>query len=173
MNLRGIVAVSGKTGLYKMVGQNKSGFILESLDAHKIKLVVNMSTAKLASLEDITVFGEDDDLKLVDILENMKTSAPVDLQSADPKAIRNYFRDVAPKHDEERVYASDMKKIINWFNILKELPLFTEEALEPLSDAAKAEADLSKKPDPVADERAKPVQKAAGKSATRLSQKSK
>ena len=130
MNLRGLVSVSGKPGLYKIIGQNKSGFVLESLDAQKIKLVVNLATAKLASLEDITVFGEDDDLKLVDIFAKMKESASVPDPKADGKALRSFFNEVAPGHDEEKVYASDMKKIITWFNIIKELPLFNESAAE-------------------------------------------
>ena len=76
MNLRGIVSVSGKPGLFKLIGQNKTGFILESLDGLKTKAIVNMANAKLASLEDITIFGEDDDLKLIDIFERMKKSRP-------------------------------------------------------------------------------------------------
>lgn len=128
MNLRGIVSVSGKPGLFRVIGQNKTGFVLESLDAQKLKLVANLSTAKLASLEDITVFGEDDDLKLVDIFARMKESASVPEAKADGKTLREFFREVASGHDEEKVYASDMKKIITWFNIIKELPLFNEEA---------------------------------------------
>jgi hypothetical protein len=134
MNLRGIVAVSGKTGLFKVIGQNKSGFVLESLDEQKLKLVVNMSTAKLASLEDITVFGEDDDLKLSDIFEQMKDSSAPDPKNADGKALRNYFREVAPQHDEEKVYSSDIKKIINWYSILKDMPLFSETAPEAVQE---------------------------------------
>lgn len=126
MNLKGIVSVSGKPGLFKIIGQNKTGFILESLDSLKNKLIVNLNTAKLASLEDITVFGDSDDLKLSDILENMKNSESVPDAKADGKTLRNHFREVAPEHDEERVYASDMKKIINWFNILKDTPFFNE-----------------------------------------------
>jgi len=147
MNLRGLVSVSGKPGLYKIIGQNKSGFVLESLDAQKIKLVVNLSTAKLASLEDITVFGEDDDLKLVDIFTKMKESASVPDPKADGKALRSFFNEVAPGHDEEKVYASDMKKIITWFNIIKELPLFNESAEntdvveEAVAEAAPAEVE--------------------------------
>ncbi len=128
MNLRGIVSVSGKPGLHKVIGQNKSGFVLESLDAQKVKLVVNLSNSKLASLEDITVFGEDEDLKLTDIFARMKDSASIPDAKADGKTLRAYFNEVAPGHDEEKVYASDMKKIINWYNIIKELPLFTEDA---------------------------------------------
>ncbi len=126
MNLRGIVAVSGKPGLWKALAQNKTGFILESLDAKKTKLVVNSSTAKLAALDEITIFGEDEDIRLVDVLERMKNASSVPDAKADGKVLRDFFREVAPSHDEEKVYASDMKKITSWFHILKEFPLFTE-----------------------------------------------
>ena len=139
MNLRGLVSVSGKPGLYKVFGQNKAGFVLESLDEQKVKLVVNLSTAKLASLEDITVFGDDEDLRLIDIFEKMKESASVPDVKSDGKTMREYFREVAPGHDEEKVYASDMKKIITWYNIIKELPLFSEEAPELPAQAEEEE----------------------------------
>ncbi|TKB98976.1 DUF5606 family protein [Pedobacter cryophilus] len=126
MNLAGLVAVSGKPGLHKLIGQNKSGFILESLDEQKSKTIVNISTAKLASLEDITVYGEDEDLKLKDILEKMKSVAKVPDAKADGKELRTFFFEVAPKHDEQRVYSSDIKKIVSWFHILKDMPLFSE-----------------------------------------------
>ena len=125
MNLQGIVSVSGKPGLWRAMAQSKTGFILESLDAQKLKLVVNLNTAKLAALEEITVFGEDEDLKLTDIFERMKTAETIpDAKKADGKALRTFFREVAPDHDEEKVYASDIKKIISWFEILKNRPEF-------------------------------------------------
>lgn len=175
MNLRGLVSVSGKPGLYKLIGQNKSGFILETLDEQKNKIVVNISTAKMATLEDITVFGEDEDLKLSDILEKMKDAGEApDPKSADGSALRTYFTEVAPDHDVERVYSSDIKKIVSWFNIIKDLPLFNEEAPEAIAEGgvpAVSETAV-KKPEPVAKEKPKAT-KAVGKSATRLSQKSK
>lgn len=174
MNLRGLVSVSGKPGLFKLIGQNKSGFILETLDEQKNKIVVNISTSKMASLEDITVFGENEDLKLSDIFTKMKNSKDIpDAKTADGKVLRTFFTEVAPDHDQERVYASDMKKIINWFNTIKDLPLFKEEAPEPLAEGAAAQTETSvKKPEPGAKEKPKAT-KAAGKSTTRLSQKSK
>ena len=129
MNLRGIVAVSGRPGLFKLVGQNKAGYVLEGLDAQKVKIVTNISTTKLASLEDITVYGEDEDLKLKDILANLAAiKGDVPDAKADAAALKKLFLDVAPSHDQEKVYTSDMKKIVTWFHILKELPLFSEEA---------------------------------------------
>jgi hypothetical protein len=126
MNLQGIVAVSGKPGLWRALAQNKTGFILESLDAQKVKLVANLSTAKLAALDEITIFSYEDDIRLKDVLEIMKTSLNVPDAKADGTKLRAFFREVAPDHDEEKVYSSDMKKIVGWFHILKELPLFNE-----------------------------------------------
>ena len=143
MNLAGIVAVSGKPGLHKLIGQNKSGYILESLDDQKSKTIVNISTAKLASLDDITVYGEDEDLRLKDIFAKMKDAEKVPDAKADGKALRAFFFEVAPDHDEEKVYASDIKKIVNWFHILKELPLFSEEEVIEEGDQAEKK-DASK-----------------------------
>jgi len=172
MNLRGLVAVSGKPGLFKLLGQNKSGFILESMDGQKLKVVVNMSTSKLASLEDITVFGDDEDLKLVDILGRMKDSALIpDPKTADGNALRNYFLEVAPGYDTDRVYTSDIKKIIAWFNLIKDLPLFTEKSPEPLAQPSLTEE--MKRPGPLVEEKIKAVKKPAIKGGARLSQKSK
>ncbi|WP_285009338.1 DUF5606 family protein [Pedobacter faecalis] len=129
MNLRGIVAVSGRPGLFKLVGQNKGGYILESLDGQKTKIVASMTTTKLASLEDITIYGEDDDLKLTDVLSNIGSEGDsVPDVKADTQTLRSFFEKVAPNHDQDKVYASDMKKIVTWYQILKDLPLFSEEA---------------------------------------------
>jgi hypothetical protein len=149
MNLQGIVAVSGKPGLWKALAQNKTGYVLESLDAQKTKLIANLSTAKLAALNEITIFGLEEDIKLIDVLERMKASSNVPATKDDGKKLRDFFREVAPDHDEEKVYASDMKKILNWYQILKDMPLFseevptaapaTEEAVEPVKEEAEAE----------------------------------
>jgi hypothetical protein len=158
MNLYGIVAVSGKPGLWKALAQNKTGFILESLDAQKTKLVANLSTAKLAALDEITVFGLDEDIKLKDIFTRIAAAASVPDTKADGKTLRVFFREVAPDHDEEKVYASDMKKIVGWYNIIKDLPLFTEE--EKTAEAA-AEETATKAETPVAEAEEAPAKKEA------------
>jgi hypothetical protein len=152
MNLRGIVSVSGKPGLWKALAQNKTGFILESLDANKTKLVANLSTAKIAALDEITIFGDDEDIRLTDVFERIKSVKNVPEAKAEGKQLRELFREVAPSHDEEKVYASDMKKIVSWYHILKDLPLFSE--------VAETEA-VAEEPAPVAAlEPAKPAKKA-------------
>ena len=138
MNLRGIVAVSGRPGLFKLVGQNKVGYILESLDAQKTKIVANITNTKLASLEDITVYGEDEEIKLADIFAKISAKGSTPDLKGD---LRAYFLEVAPGHDQEKVYASDMKKIVTWYNLLKDLPLFTEET--PETPGTPAEVKLS------------------------------
>jgi hypothetical protein len=150
MNLQGIVAVSGKPGLWRALSQNKTGFILESLDAQKTKLVANLSTAKLAALDEITIFGFDEDIRLTDVFERMKTTSVPDAKD-DTKKLRELFRKVAPDHDEEKVYASDMKKIVSWFHILKDMPIFNEEV--------KTEAPAAAEAAPAATEEAKPAVK--------------
>lgn len=134
MNLKALVSVTGKPGLFKVIGQNKGGFILETLDDQKKKSVVNLATNKMATLEDITIYGFEEELKLVDILERIKVKGKAPDPKSDGKILREFFREVAPGHDEERVYSSDIKKIINWYGIIKELPLFDEEASTQAAD---------------------------------------
>ncbi|MBK0381888.1 DUF5606 domain-containing protein [Pedobacter sp. SD-b] len=143
MNLAGLVAVSGKPGLYKLIGQNKSGYILESLDDAKSKTIVNISTAKLASLDDITIYGNDEDLRLKDVFEKMKAAKEVPDAKADGKVLRAFFFEVAADHDEQRVYSSDIKKIVSWFHLLKDMPLFSEkEAKAELTEDAEKTSDI-------------------------------
>ncbi|HTE01530.1 MAG TPA: DUF5606 domain-containing protein [Mucilaginibacter sp.] len=144
MNLRGIVSVSGKPGLWKALAQNKTGFILESLDAQKTKLIANLSTAKIAALDEITIFGDDEDIRLTDVFERMKAAKSVPDAKADGKQLRDLFREVAPSHDEEKVYASDMKKIVSWYHILKDMPLFSEEVpTEAAAEEPAAEPEIA------------------------------
>lgn len=170
MNLQAIVAVSGKPGLWKALTQNKSGFILESLDEKKTKLVANISTAKLASLDEITIFGDNEDIRLKDVFERMKTAANVPDAKSEGNKLRVFFREVAPDHDEEKVYSSDIKKIITWFGILKDMPLFNEpdlaEAAAPAEEPAPVAAEVKETP-VAAEEKAPAKKKPAAKKAAK------
>src|SRR3546814_4315340 len=128
MNLTGIVSVTGKPGLYKVIGQNKSGFILETLDDARNKLLINPNT-RIAALKEITIFGQDDDIRLQDVLETMKQqdgTLAVPNPRADSKVLKDYFAKIAPEHDQDRVYVSDIKKIVSWYGILSPMHLFDE-----------------------------------------------
>ncbi|MES2416924.1 MAG: DUF5606 domain-containing protein [Bacteroidota bacterium] len=157
MNLRGIVAVSGRPGLFKLIGQNKAGYVLESLDAQKLKIVANVSTTKLASLEDITIYGEEQELKLIDVLGKIAESKNVPDAKADGNALKNFFLEVAPDYDKEKVYTSDIKKILVWYSLLKDLPLFTEAAPGVEEDATGAVSDDKVDLKPKTTLKAKPI----------------
>ncbi|HZX59848.1 MAG TPA: DUF5606 domain-containing protein [Mucilaginibacter sp.] len=169
MNLKGIVAVAGKPGLWKALAQNKTGFILESLDAQKVKLMANLSTAKIAALDEITIFSDEEDIRLTDVLERMKALKSVPDSKADGRQLRELFREVAPGHDEEKVYASDMKKIVSWYHILKDMPLFTEaEPTEAVAEEPVTEPEPAKPAKPVkAAKKAGPTEEPAAPTKTK------
>ena len=67
---------------------------------------------------------------LIDIFERMKKITAIPDAKADGQALKTFFKEAAPKHDDERVYSSDIKKIINWFSIIKGLPIFNDKRLK-------------------------------------------
>ena len=131
MDLQKILSVSGKPGLYKMVGQTKNGAIVESFIDHKRFPV--FATDKASTLKDIVVFTSGEDIPLVDVFKKIydKHASGVSIDSkSDDKTLHAYFAEVLPEYDKERVHTSDIKKMISWYNLLheyKELD-FTEEA---------------------------------------------
>ncbi len=120
MNLTGIIAVSGSPGLYKVVAQTRTGLLAESLSDGK-RLPV-YSTDKVSSLEDISIYGNSDDIPLKEVLKLIKdklAGAEVPGSKAEPKEIRTVFASCVPEYAEERVYTSDMKKVFTWYALLE------------------------------------------------------
>jgi hypothetical protein len=121
MGLRGILAVSGMPGLYKVLAQTKSGFIVESL-VDKKRLPVS-ATQRVSMLEDISVFTQNDDMPLKEVFLKMKeysTSNEIIDAKADPGKLKDFLGKVVPDYDTERVYPSDIKKMISWFHMVKD-----------------------------------------------------
>ena len=119
MDFTKIIVVSGKSGAYKVLAQSRSGFIVESLIDGK-KMPVSASN-RITSIEDIVVFTESEEVKLKEVFKKMKEKtggeSAIDHKSAD-EDIKAFFASVLPEYDKERVYLSDMKKIIFWYNLL-------------------------------------------------------
>lgn len=120
-DLTEILAISGKGGLFKMVAQAKSSIIVESLDDGK-RTPVYASQA-VSSLEEISIFTDDEDLPLKDVFKRIykKTDggqAPSHKASA--KELKDFMKEVVPEYDKEQVYISDIKKIMKWYNKLHE-----------------------------------------------------
>jgi hypothetical protein len=132
MNLKGIIAIAGMSGLYKVIAQTKAGgFIVESLTENRRTAV--SSTTRISALEDITVYSVNEDVPLKTIFGNMKASAASPASPKDdPAKLRDYFKTILPEYDEARVYTSDIKKMVSWFSIVKDLP--EEEAPEVLAE---------------------------------------
>ncbi len=173
MDISGIFAISGKPGLFKSIAQSKQGVIVESLtDGKKFNAY---TTYKVSSLEDITVFSLDEDITLLEVFkkfaekEDYKAVANVD--TASKEELRKYFADVVPNYDADRVYDSDIKKIIKWYNQLhqnnriKKASDVKEEAKaeavvaeQKVPEAAKpAKAKVAKEPKAEAEKEAKPA----------------
>lgn len=128
MDLSKVISISGMSGLYKVIAQTKNGFIVESLvDGKRIPAY---SHYRISGLDDISVFttGEDKPLKDVykAIFEKEKGGPAVDHKSKDEE-LKKYFEGVVPDYDKERVHISDIRKALQWYNILQKTDLLTKE----------------------------------------------
>lgn len=118
--LKTILSVSGKPGLYQLISSGKNMVIVESLvDGKKIPI---HARDKVVSLGDISIYTETDDAPLKDILINIKQKEDGKKASittgAKPEELKKYFLEILPNFDRDRVYPTDIKKIIGWYNIL-------------------------------------------------------
>ena len=134
MNLEGIINVSGKPGLYKVVSQGNNTVIAESLaDGKKTPL---FSHNQSNMLEEIGIYTYDDTKPLSDIFDNIaiKENAGQTLShKSSTNELTNYFREILSNYDEERVYTSDIKKVFQWYNTMQQhglIELPKEEAKE-------------------------------------------
>lgn len=120
MNISGIISIAGKPGLYKIVAQSKGGVIVESIvDGKRFPA---SATSKISSLEDISMYTYEEDEPLVNIFSNIFTKengGPSVDPKSDEKTLFDYFREVLPAYDEERIYKSDIKKLFTWYNLLQ------------------------------------------------------
>lgn len=128
--LKGILAISGQPGLFKLVAEAKNRIIVESLLTGK--RMPASTSAKISSLEDIAVYTTSSDLPLKEIFkkisEHEKGGQAISPKSSD-NDLKRYFEQIVPDYDKDRVYISDIKKMILWYNILHEHELldFSEE----------------------------------------------
>jgi len=122
MDLSKILSITGKPGLFKMVGEAKNNIIVESLlDGRKTPA---FSHDRISSLKEISIFTEDEDTPLKDVFKNifkMQNEQPVpNMKKATSNEIKDLFEKALPSYDHDTVYVSDMKKIFGWYNLLLE-----------------------------------------------------
>lgn len=130
--LKGIMSISGQPGLFKMVAEAKNSIIVESLITGK--RMPAYSTSKISSLEDIAIFTTTGEVPLKQVFKNIseKENGGEIGKLESGNELKTYFAEVLPEYDQERVYTSDIKKIVQWYNLLqqKELLNFGEEETE-------------------------------------------
>ena len=146
MDLSGILAISGYPGLFKMIGQTKGGVVVESmLDGKRMPAY---TTQRILSLEDITIYTVDGDVPLIEIFDKIakkeKHGLSLDPSKVKMDELRDYLQGVQKDYDRERVYASDLKKLFVWYNILSEKGLTKDAKNEEEAKPAKAEKKESK-----------------------------
>lgn len=177
MNLTGIIAISGRAGLYKVVAQGKNNLIVESLDDRK--RFPAYASDRISALEDISIYTYDEDVALKAIFDSIfskENGGVAPSHKDEKKVLEAYLLEVLPNYDQERVYISDIKKLFQWYNLLHKAGELNKAEEAPAAEATDAEtseapkkekaakADTDKKEKPAA--KKTPAKKASEKPAT-------
>jgi len=145
MVLKDLLAIAGSPGLYKFIAQGKNAVIVEHLETGKRTSAHGV--AKVSSLEDITVFTDKKEVPLAEVFDKIyekeNGAASINHKSS-PEELKDYFSELIPGYDREKVYVSDIKKIIQWYNILHSLDMLEKEEAEGDEASTSAEASTDK-----------------------------
>ena len=148
-----LVAVTGLPGLFELISSRGDGAVVRSLDDNKTQFISGR-VHNFSHLESIEVYTQRDNVNLVDVFNAMEKDGGSLPDAKSNDAVKKYFEKVYPEMDFERVYSSDMKKMVKWFESLKkhnieikltELPEETEEAVEEVKEKPVAEAKPKKR----------------------------
>ena len=125
--LRTVLSIAGKPGLYKLVSSGRNMLIVEALDATKKRMPIH-SVDKVVALGDIAMYTDDEEVPLWQVLENVKAkcegaACTVDYKKASNEELADFFAEVLPNYDRDRVYMTHVRKLIQWYNILVEAGL--------------------------------------------------
>lgn len=149
MDLSGIISISGKPGLYKMVAQTKNGIIVQGMDDNK--RFPAYATDRISALEDISIYTHEGDVPLGDvyraIFEKEDAGKAINPKSSGDE-LRGYLEAVLPGYDQERVYSSDIKKMMTWYNMLHasdmlKLKSDAEDSADETEEAATEETEAA------------------------------
>jgi hypothetical protein len=122
MTLKEIAAISGKSGLFKIIKPTKNGVILESIDEAKSKSIANNST-RVSILNEISMYttGAESSKPLIEIFNSIYSKFGTDIAvnpKSDAAELSNFLSSVLPDYDKDRIYTSDIKKLVTWYSIL-------------------------------------------------------
>lgn len=120
MDLKGILSISGHSGLFKLVTHSKNAIIVEHLETKK--RMPAYASSKISALEDIAMYTTEEEVPLAEILKKIyekQGASEITVKPSDkPEMLKNFLADVLPTYDRERVYVSDIKRLITWYNLL-------------------------------------------------------
>ena len=147
MALKDILVISGQGGLFKFISQSRNNVIVESLMDHKRSSI--SSKTQISMLDDIAIFTEDKDIPLCEVLKKIQEKenggVAIPHKSSDEE-LKNYFTEILPDYDKFRVYVSDIRKVVMWYNLLLEqgitdfeIPEKENEEAEEISEETKEE----------------------------------
>ncbi len=142
MSLKKILSIAGKPGLYDLKVQTRTGFVAESLIDGK-KITVGLRS-NVSLLSEIAVYTYTEEVRLANVFKAIAEKESNEMtisHKEDNTKVQDYFREILPEYDEDRVYASDMKKILNWYNLLQPKGLVTVEALSKEDNEETAAAE--------------------------------
>ena len=119
-----ILSIAGKPGLYKLVSRGKQNLIVEAIDETHRRLPA-FATDRVTSLGDIAMYTDAEDIALWEVLTKVgekedSKKASINYKKCSSKELRDYFAEVLPNYDRDRVHDSDIKKLLQWYNILVE-----------------------------------------------------
>lgn len=168
MNLTGIIAISGRPGLYKVIAQGKNSIIVESLIDNK--RFPAYATDRISALDDISIYTYDEDAPLRDLLTAIYTKEggkECPSHKEDLKVLEAYLLEILPNYDQERVYPSDVKKMFQWYNLLHKSGNLKVEEVKAEEVVAEKKAPKAKKAAAAeaTEETAAPAKKAPAKKA--------
>ena len=142
--LKGILAITGQPGLYKVISEGKNNVVIESLLTGKKSTAY--ADAKMSTLEDIAIYTLQEDIPLTKVFrkisEKENGGKTIDVKSS-PEELKKYFAEILPEYDKERVYGSDVKKVLSWYNLLNEKGLLIFEDEVPDEMPSEATTDVN------------------------------
>ncbi len=159
MNLKDLMAISGESGLFRFIAQGKNAVIVEHIETGK--RMAAHGTAKVSSLEDIAIYTNDEEVplsKIFDLIWEKENGGEAISHKSKSDELTSYFGEVLPEFDRERVYPSDIKKIVHWYNTLQKLDLLVKE--EETEEEKEGDNLTSEKPE---DKTSKQEKSSAGK----------
>ncbi|RFC53514.1 DUF5606 family protein [Brumimicrobium aurantiacum] len=128
MDLSGVISISGKPGLFKVVAQSKNNIIVESLIDNK--RIPAYSTDRISALEDISIYTYEEDVPLKEVYISLAKKEDCGAGPSHKDSLNkltSYLEEILPNYDQDRVYPSDIKKLFQWYNILHKAGLITLE----------------------------------------------